>query len=82
MEKPTISTMIAKNLADEAEAIKGYLPLLDSYEVGSDEYLQIAEIISDELSHSLVLTAMLVKEAQLPISDDAKAAVTFLTKKV
>ena len=32
MDKQTIPTMIAKNLADEAEAIKGYLPLLESYE--------------------------------------------------
>ena len=82
MEKQTISTMIAKNLADEAEAIKGYLPLLESYEAGSDEYLQIAEIIADELSHSLVLTGMLVKEAGLVISDDAKSAIAFLAKKV
>lgn len=80
MEKQTIPTMIAKNLADEAEAIKGYLPLLESYEPGSDEYLQIAEIIADELSHSLVLTAMLVKEAGLAISDDAKSAVNYLAK--
>lgn len=80
MEKQTIPTMIAKNLADEAEAIKGYLPLLESYEPGSDEYLQIAEIIADELSHSLVLTAMLVKEAGLEISEDAKGAVNYLAK--
>ena len=80
MEKQTIPTMIAKNLADEAEAIKGYLPLLESYEPGSSEYQQIAEIIADELSHSLVLTAMLVKEAGLAISDDAKSAVGYLAK--
>lgn len=81
MEKMTIPTMIAKNLASEGEAIKDYIPLLDAFEPGSDEYLQIAEIIADELAHSLTLTAMLNKLG-LPVSEDAKGAVAYINKKI
>lgn len=81
MEKMTIPTMIAKNLAAEGEAIKDYIPLLEAFEAGSDEYLQIAEIIADELAHSLTLTAMLNKLG-LPVSEDAKGAVSYIAKKL
>ena len=81
MEKTTIPTMIAKNLAAEGEAIKDYIPLLEAFEVGSDEYLQIAEIIADELAHSLTLTAMLNKLG-LPVAEDAKGAVNYIAKKI
>ena len=81
MEKTTIPTMIAKNLAAEGEAIKDYIPLLEAFEVGSDEYLQVAEIIADELAHSLTLTAMLNKLG-LPVSEDAKGAVNYIVKKI
>lgn len=81
MEKMTVPTMIAKNLAAEGEAIKDYIPLLEAFEAGSDEYLQIAEIIADELAHSLTLTAMLNKLG-LPVSEDAKGAVNYIAKKI
>lgn len=81
MEKMTIPTMIAKNLAAEGEAVKDYIPLLEAFEAGSDEYLQIAEIIADELAHSLTLTAMLNKLG-LPVSEDAKGAINYIAKKV
>lgn len=77
----TVPTMIAKNLAAEGEAIKDYIPLLEAFEAGSDEYLQIAEIIADELAHSLTLTAMLNKLG-LPVSEDAKGAVNYIAKKI
>lgn len=77
----TIPTMIAKNLAAEGEAVKDYIPLLEAFEAGSDEYLQIAEIIADELAHSLTLTAMLNKLG-LPVSEDAKGAINYIAKKV
>lgn len=80
-EIPNIPAMIAKNLASEGEAIQDYIPLLDAFEPGSDEYLQIAEIIADEMAHSLTLTAMLNKLG-LPVSEDAKGAVSYINKKI
>lgn len=77
----TIPMMIAKNISAEAEAVKDYLPLLDSFDSGSSEYNQIKEIIADELSHGLVLTAMLVKSG-FEVADDAKEAIKFLAKRV
>ena len=81
MEKPTKSMMIAKNMAAECEAVKDYLPLLDNLEPGSKEAEQIIEIIGDELSHTLVLTAMLIKERGLLINEDAMEAIRYLAKK-
>lgn len=82
MEKKTIPMMIAENMAAEADAIKEYLPLRDSFEPGSKEAEQIQEIMEDELAHSLVLTAMLVKGAGFKIAKDAKSAVKFLAEKI
>lgn len=74
--------MIAKNMSAEADAIKEYIPLLNAFENGSKERDQIKEIIEDELSHNLVLAAMLVKGGEIAIKDDAKEAVQFLAKQV
>ena len=78
----TIPMMIAKNMAAEADAIKEYLPLFDTFPSDSKEAEQIKEIMEDELAHSLVLAAMLVKGGNLGLAKDAKEAVKFLASKV
>lgn len=54
--------ILAKNMSAEAEAVKDYLPI--------SHLEQIQEIISDELAHLLVLTAMLVEEGKFNIAND------------
>lgn len=82
MEKKPIPVMIAENMAAEADAIKEYLPLFYSFEPSSKEAKQIQEIMEDELAHSLVLAAMLVKGGGLRLAKDAKAAVKFLADQI
>ena len=49
------------NIADEAMARKGYYNLLIKFDclLTTDERLQINEIISEELKHSILLSAMI-----------------------
>lgn len=81
-KQPTIPMMIAKNMSAEADAIKEYLPLLDAFPPESKEAAQILEIIEDELAHSLVLSAMLVKGGGVGLAKDAKEAIKFLASKI
>lgn len=83
MEKtPTIPMMIAKNMSAEADAIKEYLPLFDAFPKESKEAEQILEIMEDELAHSLVLSAMLVKGGGIKLAKDAKEAVKYLASQL
>lgn len=78
-----IAELITKNMKDEAEAIEGYLPLLAALKTeGDEEGVGIIEdIIAEELKHSEILTAMLLKKSQLYVEPEgALEAITFIKK--
>lgn len=82
----TIEEMIAANIEDEGEAIKGYLPLLQALEQEADKEAidMIAEIIGEEVKHTLMLTAMLKKrKAVIKIEPEGtKEALSFLQENI
>lgn len=73
-----IKELCAKNIADEAEAIEGYYPLLDELiEKGDTDGANIVkEIISDEKNHLNLLQVIMLKHDDIEIAND-KMAETF-----
>ena len=59
------------NIADEAIARKGYYNSLTKFDclLTSDERLQINEIISEELKHSILLSAMIENRNHIVAED-------------
>lgn len=79
----SVKEYCAKNIADEAEAIEGYYPLLDALnEAGDKEGAAIVEeIISDEKNHMNLLQVIMAKHDNIKIaSDDMKETFDFLKK--
>ena len=58
-----IAELVAKNMKDEAEAIEGYLPLLEALKEAGDEkgVALVEEIISDEKNHQNILQVTLLE---------------------
>lgn len=79
-----IAELVAKNMKDEAEAIEGYLPLLAALKEKGDEkgIALVEEIIAEEIKHSVILTAMLIKNGDgLYIEPDGtKDAINFIKR--
>lgn len=81
-----IAELVAKNMKDEAEAIEGYLPLLAALKEAGDEkgVALVEEIIAEEIKHSVILTAMLIKNGDgLYIeADGTKDAINFIKREI
>lgn len=78
-----IKELCAKNIADEAEAIEGYYPLLDELiEKGDTDGANIVkEIISDEKNHLNLLQVIMMKYDEINIApDDMTDSFDFLKK--
>ena len=79
-----IAELVAKNMKAEAEAIEEYLPLLNALKEAGDEkgVALVEEIISEEIKHSVILTAMLIKNGGgLYIEPDGtKDAINFIKR--
>jgi rubrerythrin len=77
----SVKELCAKNIADEAQAIEGYYPLLEELEeVKDDEAIDmIKEIISDEKNHLNLLQAIMLKYDKIKIaSDDMRETLDYL----
>lgn len=70
--KMSVKELCAKNIADEAEAIEGYYPLLEALEEEKDEesIAMIKEIISDEKNHMNLLQAIMLEHDEIKIAAD------------
>lgn len=68
----SIKELCAKNIADEAEAIEGYYPLLEELEEAKDEesIALVKEIISDEKNHLNLLQAIMLAHDEIKIAKD------------
>lgn len=76
-----VKELCAKNIADEAEAIEGYYPLLEALEEEKDEeaIAMVKEIISDEKNHLNLLQAIMLDHDKIKIaSDDMPEVLDFL----
>lgn len=76
-----VKELCAKNIADEAEAIEGYYPLLEELEEQKDDeaIAMIKEIISDEKNHMNLLQAIMLRYDGIKIaSDDMRETFDFL----
>lgn len=79
----SVKEYCAKNIADEAQAIEGYYPLLAALEEADDKdgVEIIKEIISDEKNHLNLLQVIMAKHDNIKIaSDDMKESFDFLKK--
>lgn len=79
----SVKEYCAKNIADEAEAIEGYYPLLEALEAEGDKdgVALVKEIISDEKNHMNVLQVIMAKYDKIEIaSDNMKETFDFLKK--
>lgn len=68
-----VADLVTRNLKDEAEAINGYLPLLEELEQAGDMQGAelVREIISDEKNHLNILQVILMKhDTGIKISPD------------
>jgi rubrerythrin len=79
----SVKEYCAKNIADEAQAIEGYYPLLEALVEAND--LEganlVKEIISDEKNHLNLLQVIMAKHDDIKIaSDDMEATFDFLKK--
>lgn len=77
----SVKELCAKNIADEAQAIEGYYPLLEELEEGKDDeaIAMIKEIISDEKNHLNLLQAIMLKYDKIKIaSDDMRETFDYL----
>ena len=74
----SVKEYCAKNIADEAEAIEGYYPLLEALEAEGDKdgVALVKEIISDEKNHMNLLQVIMLKYDSIEIAPD-KMAETF-----
>jgi rubrerythrin len=59
-ENYELAALLAKNAADEQEAIQGYYELLPKI-MGAEDIATIKEIISDEKNHAMKLAQMALK---------------------
>lgn len=68
----SIKELCAKNIADEAEAIEGYYPLLEALEEEKDEdaIAIVKEIISDEKNHLNLLQVIMMEHDEIKIAKD------------
>lgn len=68
----TVKELCAKNIADEAEAIEGYYPLLQALEEEKDDdaIAIIKEIISDEKNHMNLLQVIMMEHDNIKIAKD------------
>lgn len=81
--KMSVKELCAKNIADEAEAIEGYYPLLEELEAIKDEesIAMIKEIISDEKNHMNLLQAIMLAHDEIKIAaDDMPEVLDYLKK--
>lgn len=79
----SVKELCAKNIADEAEAIEGYYPLLDALKEADDKdgAAIVEEIISDEKNHMNLLQVVMAKHDDIKIaSDDMPETFDFLKK--
>jgi len=79
-----VAELCAKNIADEAEAIEGYLPLLEELEAAGDKDGAdiVREIISDEKNHMNLLQVILMKhDGNIEIAGDQMAETFAFLKK-
>lgn len=77
----SVKELCAKNIADEAQAIEGYYPLLEELEEAKDDeaIAMIKEIISDEKNHLNLLQAIMLKYDNIKIaSDDMRETFDYL----
>lgn len=68
----SVKELCAKNIADEAQAIEGYYPLLEALELEKDEegIDIIKEIISDEKNHLNLLQGLMAQYDDIKIAND------------
>lgn len=68
----SVKELCAKNIADEAQAIEGYYPLLEELEAEKDDdaVAIIKEIISDEKNHLNLLQAIMLEHDDIKIAKD------------
>ncbi|MCL2001992.1 hypothetical protein FWG76_01120 [Candidatus Saccharibacteria bacterium] len=73
-ENFNLAAMIAKNAADEEEAIQGYYELMPLIMDKADQDV-IKEIISDEKNHAMLLRKMMAKyDSNIPVATDDPSA--------
>jgi rubrerythrin len=79
----SVKELCAKNIADEAEAIEGYYPLLDELEAAGDKegLALVKEIISDEKNHLNLLQRIMLKHDNIDIAGDNMAETSAFLKK-
>ena len=79
----SVKEYCAKNIADEAEAIEGYYPLLDELEAAGDKEgaAIVKEIISDEKNHLNLLQVIMMKHDNIEIAKDEMAETFDFLKK-
>ena len=81
--KMSVKELCAKNIADEADAIEGYYPLLEELEETKDEeaIAMVKEIISDEKNHMNLLQAIMLSHDDIKIAaDDMPQVFDYLKK--
>lgn len=68
----SVKEYCAKNIADEAEAIEGYYPLLEALNEAGDKdgAALVEEIISDEKNHMNILQVIMAKHDKIKIASD------------
>ena len=79
----SVKEYCAKNIADEAEAIEGYYPLLDALNEAGDKdgAAMVEEIISDEKNHMNILQVIMAKHDNIKIAADGMQDVFNFLKK-
>ena len=79
----SVKEYCAKNIADEAQAIEGYYPLLDELEAAGDKEgaAIVKEIISDEKNHLNLLQVIMMKHDNIEIAKDEMAETFDFLKK-
>lgn len=79
----SVKEYCAKNIADEAQAIEGYYPLLEELIAKGDKEgaALVEEIISDEKNHLNILQVIMAKHDDIKIaSDNMEKTFDFLKK--
>lgn len=79
----SIKELCAKNIADEAEAIEGYYPLLEELEEAKDEesIALVRRIVSEEKNHMNLLQAIMLAHDEIKIEKDNMPEVLDYLKK-
>ena len=79
----SVKELCAKNIADEAEAIEGYYPLVEALEAEGDKecLALVKEIISDEKNHLNLLQGIMMKYDNIEIAGDEMAETFDFLKK-